>query len=111
MMMISLHPLHIHTHILEYVYGNRHDLYNGNVLTSIVCDWCIVLMADRAICLAVNVTNAQPVGKRHHTYYRLMRHSNVLHIHRKDRPQRKASNTMARKQTKNMTCYLQNYTK
>lgn len=25
-----------------------------------VCDWCMDLMADWAICLAVNVTNAQP---------------------------------------------------
>ncbi len=30
------------------------------VFTSMVCDWCMDFMADRAICLAVNVTKAQP---------------------------------------------------
>ncbi len=30
------------------------------VFTSMVCDWCMDLTADRAICLAVNVTKAQP---------------------------------------------------
>ena len=53
---------------------------NSNVLTSIVWDWCIDLMADSAICLAVNVTNAHPVGQRHHTYFRLIRHYNELCI-------------------------------
>lgn len=28
--------------------------------TSMVCDWCMDLMADCAICLAVNVMKAQP---------------------------------------------------
>lgn len=29
-----------------------------------VWDWCMDLMADWAICLAVNVTNAQPEEKK-----------------------------------------------
>lgn len=33
--------------------------------TSMVCDWCMDLMADWAICLAVNVTNAQPERQKH----------------------------------------------
>lgn len=33
--------------------------------TSIVWDWCMDLMADWAICLAVNVTNAQPESEKH----------------------------------------------
>lgn len=33
--------------------------------TSMVWDWCMDLMADWAICLAVNVTNAQPAGEKH----------------------------------------------
>lgn len=33
--------------------------------TSMVWDWCMDLMADWAICLAVNVTNAQPERQKH----------------------------------------------
>lgn len=38
-----------------------HEFVCECVFTSMVCDWCIDLMADWAICLAVNVTKAQPV--------------------------------------------------
>jgi hypothetical protein len=33
---------------------------SGSMLTSIVCDWCMDLIVDCAICLAVKVINAQP---------------------------------------------------
>lgn len=36
--------------------------------TSMVWDWCMDLMADCAICLAVKVTNAQPKRDKYSIY-------------------------------------------
>lgn len=43
-----------------------HIVFSMNLkFTSMVWDWCMDLMADWAICRAVNVTNAQPESEKH----------------------------------------------
>lgn len=64
------HPLKTETGWSTISAGlNDHDsnVFLGNMwsVTSMVWDWCMDLMADWAICLAVNVTNAQPESEKH----------------------------------------------